>query len=170
MDKWMGYIIPILAAAIGAYTTYVVSKMNRRLIRREEALKDQYHKVFAPIHKILFFDNCEEDVKRKDIEVILSENYSIVPQPMTICWHGNYEHFVWIVKYCTAKSAYKLGYSRESNFVEKENVPEEALGVVDNKSEYWMAALGAAIILIAIFVVVLLASVSAEKFILSLNI
>lgn len=72
----------VLVALISNILVFAVTKINNKTDKKNSISEEQYTKIFAPIHKLIYFnmDTINNDeLKYELIEKIISDNYQIVP-------------------------------------------------------------------------------------------
>lgn len=72
----------VLVALISNILVFAVTKINNKTDKKNSISEEQYTKIFAPIHKLIYFnmDTINNDeLKYELIEKIISDNYHIVP-------------------------------------------------------------------------------------------
>ena len=67
-------------AVFSSFLAYWVAKLNGRNNKTKSVAQEQYHEVFAPLHKILFFDKDNVEKEYSNSLNIIEANYGIIPQ------------------------------------------------------------------------------------------
>ena len=121
--------------------------------------KEQYEKVFSPIHNILFFNRQKNNVKTYiKIKKILIDNYNIVPQGIIDSFNeinkfeNNTSNFENNINYCFHYLGNKLGCSKQELDKSKKKIAKEILNC---KSEELLVSIQIRKILIITLAIVL---------------
>ena len=124
-------IQPIVVVIVTAISTYIITIVTRP--QRNDKLENQYQKVLAPLHRILYF-GCDYDEavndpqKHKEIEQIMVDNYFLVPPPISKSWNAeSYEQFAKYVSLCFYLAAKQLGYTQNNEWIRKHKKSIERL-------------------------------------------
>lgn len=71
----------VLVALISNILVFAVTMINNNTNKKNSISEEQYKKIFAPIHKILYFDEIYNDeLKYKTIKQVIDNNYHLVPK------------------------------------------------------------------------------------------
>ncbi len=115
-------ITTVLVALITNALVYMITRLNDKNTKSDSILREQYERIFAPIHKILYFDKPEKDkFKYIEIKEIISNNYSFLPEAIRSSFlkididksNKEFEDFKKINEKCFKYLRSRLGYSRE---------------------------------------------------------
>ena len=115
-ENWIVFV-PILGVMITASIAYLVGRP-----RWYAKLDEQYQKVWAPLHRLIYFngdwkENINDPQKRQEIENIFHENYCLVPQYMIKRWKK--KEFIGFARDIDSGfkyAAWRLGYTKLQGF------------------------------------------------------
>lgn len=125
IKSWLDTLSPILVAFITAVLTYALFVLKNKINNNKNISIEQYKKVFAPIHKILKFENPKVDkFMYYDIKQIISSNYDLLPANTLSSFNNIQEdnftendkkflEFKEEIEACFRFFSSSLGYSRE---------------------------------------------------------
>ena len=123
----------IIITILSLLLTDIIKKMNFKSTNEALKRKEQYEKVFSPIHRILFFNKQNRIKAYIKIKKILTYNYSIVPQGIidsfnkTNNYKKNASDFEDKIEYCFHYLGNKLDCSKQKLDTPKEKIAKEIL-------------------------------------------
>lgn len=134
----------VLVAIITQVFIYIITKINNKDSKKNSILEEQYVKIFAPIHKILFYDNIENRNRLYwEIDHIISNNYPIVPKRIRELYteikdkdDSEFKSFKKEISICFRYSSSMLGYSRERLSREEKKIAKKVLNQKSKKLIY----------------------------------
>ncbi|MCH5317909.1 MAG: hypothetical protein J1E05_08025 [Eubacterium sp.] len=111
----------IFVAFMSNILVYAISKLNNKNQNDKSILEEQYKQIFAPIHKILFYDISDgKSIQYSKIDEILSEHYFLIPKSILESFSNineikdDMEQFEYNIKICFRYLSSILGYSKEN--------------------------------------------------------
>ena len=124
LPLWLTQATPFITAILASVGSFFLAKYQFNKTERESVLENQYEKVLAPLHCILFFDTAStEEEKQAAIDSLLREQYYIAPCAITECWREEPNTcFQAAVDVTYRRAAYRLGYTQIR--VRKPHFPE----------------------------------------------
>ena len=112
-EQWIVFV-PIMGVIITASIAYLLGRP-----RWYAKLDEQYQKVWAPLHRLLWFSNDSgimDPEKTQKIQGILHENYHLAPQYIIDLWQKkNIKQFCEKVFEDFEYAARRLGYTKSLN-------------------------------------------------------
>lgn len=131
----------VLVALISNILVFAVTKINNKTDKKNSISEEQYTKIFAPIHKLIYFnmDTVDNDeLKYELIEKIISDNYHIVPvnirnKYMAVQDVDSAEEFEKSIDIVFRYLSSVLGYSKEKLSIKER---KQAKKILNRKSEY----------------------------------
>ena len=111
-EQWVVFV-PIMGVIITAGVAYLVGRP-----RWYEKLDEQYQKVWAPLHRLMWFTDDPgklDSEKIQKIQEVLYDNYHLVPQYIIDLWQKKkYQQLSEKVKEDLKYAANRLGYGKSS--------------------------------------------------------
>lgn len=133
----------VLVALISNILVFAVTKINNKTDKKNSISEEQYTKIFAPIHKLIYFnmDTINNDeLKYELIEKVISDNYHIVPvnirnKYISVQDVDSAEEFEKSIDIVFRYLSSVLGYSKEK--LSQDEI-KEAKKIINRKSTFFV--------------------------------
>jgi len=109
-------VVILLITQIFGFLDKRVASRSSQQSQQHNKLEDQYQKILAPLHRLLFFggdweSNIKDQQKLQEAEQIMKDNYFLVPQPLIECWSSkDMATFAEYLRTLLLSAANRLGY------------------------------------------------------------